>query len=251
MITCAVDRSLHQEACVKTSGHGSSVLGRGWGRGHGHSYGSRYQKRPRLEAGPKNTSNADDFNQLKGWKSGKSRGRGGRKKGQWSVGSRSAKNKQKGIKKSTGVSNDRGKTKDITFDRTPTSSVPKWNPEEPTLPAYSPEKSSTSDFRSEDNDENGLASVEYDDIMVDNYPSMYNSRQLEYEVNGDEDYDDRAEEEEDDNDDDMDDLVDDEQEDVQRYFNGYSDEDGNMKDINRKQTTKTDDITESSSEYSD
>lgn len=241
--------SLHQEACSKTSGFRSSGQGRGRVRGHGHSYGSRSQKRASLETGPKNTTNADGFKQLKGWKSGKTRGRGGRKRGQWSVGSRSAKNKHKAINKSTGVSGNRGKTKDISLDRTPTSSVLKWNPET-MLAAYSPEKSSNSDFRFEDN-ENGLTSGEYDNIMVDNYPSMYNSRELEYEVHGDEDYDDRAEEEEDDNDDDMDDLVEDEQEDVQRYFNGYSDEDEDMEDIIRKQTGNTDDITESASEYSD
>lgn len=239
-----------QEACVNTSGLRSSGQGRGRVRGHGHNYGSRSQKRARQEAGPKNTTNADGFKQLKGWKSGKTRGRGGRKRGQWSIGSRSAKTKKKVIKKSTELSGDRGKTKDISFDRTPTSSVLKWN-SEPPLAAYSPEKSSNSDFRSEDNDENGLASGEYDNIIVDNYPSMYNSRELEYEINGDEDYDDRAEEEEEDNDDDMDDLVEDEQEDVQRYFNSYSDEDENMEEINRKQRGNTDDITESTSEYSD
>lgn len=237
--------SLHQEAWLRSSGQG-----RGRVRGHGHSYGSRSQNRARQEAGPRKTAKADGFKQLKGWKSGKTRGRGGRKRGQWSVGSRSAKNKQKAIKKSTGVSGERGKTRDNSFDRTPTSSVLKWSPEPP-LAAYSPGRSSNSDFRSEDNDEHGLASGEYDNIMVDNYPSMYNSRELEYEANGDEDYDDRAEEEEDDNDDDMDDLVEDEQEDVQIYFNSYSDEDENMEDINRKQTGNTDDITESTSEYSD
>uniref|UniRef100_A0A161ZWH5 Homeobox domain-containing protein n=1 Tax=Daucus carota subsp. sativus TaxID=79200 RepID=A0A161ZWH5_DAUCS len=241
--------SLHQEACVKTSGHRSSGRRRGRGRGQGHSYGGRSQKRVGLEAGQKNTSNADGFKQLRGWKSGKTRGRGGRKRGQWSVGNRSAKNKQKATKKSTGVSGDSGETGDISVDRTPANSVLKWNIEPP--PAYSPEESSTSDSQSEDNVENGLASAEYDDIMVDNYPNMYNSRQLEYDVNGDEDYDDRAEAEEDGNDDDMDDFVEDEQEDVERYFNGYSDEDGSMEDMDKKQTGNTDDITESASEDGD
>lgn len=257
------DAYLHQEPWVKpASGQMSSGQGRGRGRGRGRSRGGRSQKRvmgSRSEAGQKSTTtNTDDgFEQLLGWKGGRTRGRGGRKRGHRSVGRRSARNRQKSGKRVTGIAAERDNSKDMILERTPISSVLKWKTEDIPMQVESPEKSSSSEYDDDDDNDNGQASGdEYDDLMVDNYPGVYDDsqsehfRQVDYGVDGDEDYDDRVEEEEEDeDDDDGDDVVEDV--DVEGYFNGYSDEEGE-RDISGKQIGNADDITESSSsEYSD
>lgn len=243
------DAYLHQDPLVNSaSGQMSSGQGRGRGRGRGRTRGGKPQKRvlgSRSEVSRRSTTtnNTDDgFCQLLGWKGGRTRGQGGRKKGR-----RSARSRQNSVKRVAGIVAERDINKDVILETAPSSSVLQWKTVEIPVQVESPEKSSSLEFRSEDDDNNGQASGdEYDDSPLENYPHVYNNRQSEqfrrvdYGVDGDEDYEDRINEE-----DDGEDV------DVEGYFNGYSDEEGE-RDVSGKPTENADDITESSSSgYSD
>lgn len=220
-------------------GSGLISSGRGRGRisGRGRFRGGRSQKRAIGQRS--NTPNNDRVGQLVGWK-GRPRGRGGRKRGH-----RTARSKKKAVKKVTTENvSTRENHEDVVFEKSGSASLQDWNVEVTTGLQFTNVEDASSSERSEYENDNGQESGDqYDeDLAVDDYSNMY-SRQPERFMGGadygEEDY--RAEEDDINEDDD-------EQGDVDGFFNGDSDEN---RDIDRGEIGNPDDITESSSGYSD
>lgn len=214
------------------------------------------------------TTNSERFGQLLGWK-GRSRGRGGRKRGR-----RTARSRQKPVKRVAEIGSERDQPKEVLFENTVRSSDLQWNREEPTgTPLLGAENASSSE-RSEYEDYNrqAMAEDEYDDdLMVDDYSSVFNGKSMhlmegiDYNLDGEEDDDDRAQEEGDDDadadgDGDEDEGDDSEEDgqgdtDVERYINDESDEgEEENRDGGGEQIDNTDEgeaTGSTSSEYSD
>lgn len=240
--------NLQQEPWVDPgSGRMSSGRGRGRTRGRGCSRGGRSQRRAISQRS--NTPNGDRAGQLVGWK-GRARGRGGRRRGR-----RTIRSKQKLMKKATDNFGQREKREDIVLENSADASLQAWNVEETTGLQFTNVKIASSSERSEyENDNCPESGEEYDeDLVVDGYSNVYTGQSerfmdgVDYGVDVEEE-DDRAEEEDDDDINEEDD--DDEQGDVDvdGFFNGDSDEN---RDVAGGQIGNPDDITESSSGYSD
>lgn len=240
----------------------SSGRGRGArGRGRGRTRTGRSQRRAvssRSEASQRSTAtNSERFGQLLGWK-GRSRGRGGRKRGR-----RTARSRQKPVKRvvEIGSERERDQRKEMLFENTVRSSDLQWNREETMgIEMGAAENSSSSSERSDYDDYNGQAmGDEYDDLIVDAYSGAFNGRPerlrgaVDYNIDGEEDDDDRAEELEDDDGDDADDSEEDGQgdTDVERYINGDSDDDEGNRDGEQISNRGEEGTASSSSDYSD
>ncbi|KAL7215900.1 hypothetical protein ACSBR1_027948 [Camellia fascicularis] len=258
-----------------SSGRGRGARGRGRG---GRTRGGRSQRRAissrSVNAQRSTTTNSERFEQLLGWK-GRSRGRGGRKRGR-----RTARSRQKPVKRVAEIGSERDQPKEVLFENTVRSSDLQWNREEPMgTPLLGAENASSSE-RSEYEDYNrqAMAEDEYDDdLMVDDYSSVFNGKSMhlmegiDYNLDGEEDDDDRAQEEGDDDadadadadadgDGDEDEGDDSEEDgqgdtDVERYINDESDEgEEENRDGGGEQIGNTDEgeaTGSTSSEYSD
>lgn len=249
--------------------HSISGRGRGSrGRGRGRTRGGRSERRAvinsRSEAAQRSTTtNTSRFGQLLGWK-GRSRGRGGagRKRSR-----RTARSRQKPVKRVVDIgSSERDQQKESFFENTVTrSSDLQWNREETMgIQVEAAEEASSSSDRSDYDDYNGLAAGdEYDDdLLAGDYTGVFNGQPerliegVDYNVDVEEDDDDRPEEGDDVDVDDVDDQEEDDSEedgqediDVERYINGDSDDEGNRD--GGEQIGNPDDATESSSDYSE
>lgn len=221
---------------------------------------------PRSEATQRSTAtNTNRFGQLLGWK-GRSRGRGaGRKRSR-----RTARSRPKPVKRVVDIgSSERDLQQETFFENTVMRGLdPQWNREE-TLGSQveAEEEASSSSDRSEYDDYNGLtAGDEYDDdLLAGDYTGVFNGQPerliegVDYNVDVEEDDDDRPEEVDDDVDVDVDDVDDQEEDDseedgqedidVERYINGDSDDEANRD--GGEQIGNPDDATESSSDYSE
>uniref|UniRef100_A0A5B7A597 Homeobox-DDT domain protein RLT2 n=1 Tax=Davidia involucrata TaxID=16924 RepID=A0A5B7A597_DAVIN len=247
------------------SGHTGSGRGRGGrGRGRGRTRGGRSQRRVvGSRSGPgqrSTTTDSERFGQLLGWK-GRARGRGGRRRGR-----RTVRSRQKPVKRVVEISGQRDEPEGIIFEKIPSSSGQEWNEEETTGMQVDIAENASSSERSEYDDDNGQATGdEYDDLMVDDYSGVFNGKSdrllegVDYNVDGEEDDEDRVEEadddvdEDEDEDDEGDDGDEDEQGDIdiEEYINGDSDEEGN-RDDGGEQVGNLDEVTGStSSDYSD
>ncbi|XP_057507040.1 homeobox-DDT domain protein RLT2-like isoform X2 [Actinidia eriantha] len=216
--------------------HSSSGRGRGArGRGRGRTRGGRSQRRSissRSVAAPRSTTtNNERFGQLLGWK-GRSRGRGGRKRSR-----RTARSRQKPGKRVADIGSERDQQKEIFFDNTVRSLDPQWNREETMEIQVEAAENASSSERSEYDDYNGLAAGdEYDDLLPNDYSSVFNGKSdhlipgVDYNVDGEEDDDDRVEGDDDVDDEEEDDSDQDEHgdTDVERYINDDSDDEGNQ-----------------------
>ncbi|GFS41286.1 homeodomain-like transcriptional regulator [Actinidia rufa] len=216
--------------------HSSSGRGRGArGRGRGRTRGGRSQRRSissRSVAAPRSTTtNNERFGQLLGWK-GRSRGRGGRKRSR-----RTARSRQKPGKREADIGSERDQQKEIFFDNTIRSLGPQWNREETMEIQVEAAENASSSERSEYDDYNGLAAGdEYDDLLPNDYSSVFNGKSdhlipgVDYNVDGEEDDDDRVEGDADVDDEEEDDSEQDEHgdTDVERYINDDSDDEGNQ-----------------------
>ncbi|GFS34792.1 homeobox-1 [Actinidia rufa] len=214
----------------------SSGRGRGGrGRGRGRTRGGRSQRRSvssRSVAAPRGTTtNNERFEQLLGWK-GRSRGRGGRKRSR-----RTARSRQKPVRRVADIGSERDQQKEIFFDNTVRSLDPQWNREETMEIQVEAAENASSSERSEYDDYNGLAAGdEYDDLLPNEYSSVFNGKSdhlipgVDYNVDGEEDDDDRVAGDDDVDDEEEDDSEQDEQvdTDVERYINSDSDDEGNQ-----------------------
>ncbi|XP_059659804.1 homeobox-DDT domain protein RLT2 [Cornus florida] len=254
----------HEHWANPGSGHTSSGRGRGGrGRGRGRTRGGRSQRRvtgSRSEAGQiSTTTNSERFGQLLGWK-GRTRGRGGRRRGR-----RTIRSRQNPVKRVAEIADQRRVPRGFMFEKTPRNSGGEWAEETPGMPVEATEDASSSG-RSEYDDDNGQAMrEEYDDDLMD-YSGVFSGKSehllegVDYNLDGEDDEDrmeegdnDVDDEDEEDDDDEGDDSEDDEQVDidVEGYINGDSDEEGS-RGIGGEQIGNPDEDTGStSSDYSE
>ncbi|XP_052177400.1 homeobox-DDT domain protein RLT2 isoform X2 [Diospyros lotus] len=259
----AVDHEVERLQEEPWADHGgvNSSSGRGRaarGRGRGRTRGGRSQRKAsssRSEAAQRSaTANNERFGQLLAWK-GRARARGGRKRGR-----RTARSRQKSVKRVAEISSERDEPKDVIFENTVRSSRPQWNRE--VTPGTQPEvtENASSSERSEFDDyQSQPMGDEYEDLMVDDYSGVFNGKPehliqgVDYNIEGEEeDDDDRAEEGDDVDDEEGDDSEEDGQgdTDVERYINGDSDDDGDR--VGEQTDNHPDEVTGStSSDYSD
>ena len=135
------------------------------------------------------------------------------------------------------IGSERDQQKEIFFDNTVRSLGPQWNREETMEIQVEAAENASSSERSEYDDYNGLAAGdEYDDLLPNEYSSVFNGKSdhlipgVDYNVDGEEDDDDRVEGDDDVDDEEEDDSEQDEQvdTDVERYINSDSDDEGNQ-----------------------
>ncbi|XP_034701923.1 homeobox-DDT domain protein RLT2 isoform X4 [Vitis riparia] len=176
------------------SGHTSSGRGRGGRRGRGRTRGGRSQRRvigSRSESSKRSSAANNEKLGLLGWK-GRTRGRGGRRRGR-----RTVRSRQKPVKQ---VVEDI--PEEIIFKPPPRNLDREWNVETPTRePVEEAENVSSSESSEEYDDDNGQGTGdECDDLGVDEYSGPFNGKSEDVIEESDEigDGDEDEEEEEDD-----------------------------------------------------
>ncbi|XP_059282469.1 homeobox-DDT domain protein RLT2 [Lycium ferocissimum] len=223
-------------------GHANSGQGRNRVRGgaHCHVRGGKSQRKvdaSRSESAQRSsTKNSDRFGHLSAWK-GRDRGKGKRKRGR-----RSVRNRQKPVKIK----------EEITVEEVPISIQQDWNEVEDGETPQFEAPDNDSDSGTSGTEDKGQATVDYEDLMVDDYGSFsgrtdHASTSVSYSIGRH--YTEPAEDG-----DDVDDEEDEEDglanENVQRYFDGESEEEGN-RFMDGELVENPNKDSESSSEYSD
>lgn len=235
-------------------GSGLTSSGRGRGRGRGRGGRPRGGRSQRTVGKRSIAINSENF----GWKGGRSRGRGGRRRGGRRTIKTNANTKPKPGKRPVEIVSQREILPDESvFSKPPGFDRDEWNVEDDDdnmrmQVDHDAENATSSESSEEFDSDNG----EYDDAMAvndyDRHPGVYNGKSDEMMVGSDDNFD--VEEDEVDDDDDDEDVEEDDDDeqgelDVGRYINGYSDEEGN--NDGRNEMGMLDDVTESSSDYSD
>lgn len=219
-------------------GYSSLERGRGGrGLGRNRTRGGRSQRKvnnSRSKSSRRGAAgNTESFGQLLGWKR-RTRGRGGCRRGR-----RTARSRQRPAKRVLTTVGKSDVPEESIFEKTPEiRGRDQWNVEITGMHVEGTENASSSE-RSEYGNDNGLATGdEYDNLAIDDYAGVYNDdKSLEifeasdYNVNGNEDDDINYEEE-----DEYVDVEEDEQADIdiEGFINGYSDEEDNMDEDERR-----------------
>ncbi|XP_031255307.1 homeobox-DDT domain protein RLT2 isoform X3 [Pistacia vera] len=183
------------------------------GRIRGRTQGGRSQRRvggSRSESGKKSTNiNKDRLGQVLVWKE-QPRGRGPKR------GRRSARSRQKAAKKVVGVVGERETPKESIFEQSRNLVRDEWNRDEMTKLQEERAENHSSFERSEYDDENGQATGDEYDDMLDTYGGSFDGRLNDQQEGSDYNLD-GNEEDEDDEEGDLD---------VEEYLNEESDEEG-------------------------
>ncbi|KAL3509303.1 hypothetical protein ACH5RR_028704 [Cinchona calisaya] len=198
--------------------------------------------------------NADKFGPLLGWK-GRSRARGGRKRGR-----RTAKIRQKPAKRTAEIAVKIASSGTSICEKTPSLGQQEWNEEETTPIQVEGAGNLSSSERSEYFDQNGQATGDdYDDLIIDEYSGGFSGKStplmegVDYvagEGNGNDEVDDDDDNEEDEDEDGDGDERQREEAD-EEYFNSESEEEGNKFVGGEKMGRLTKGSEFSSSDYSD
>lgn len=220
----------------------------GHGRGRARTRGGRSQRRVGgSQAEPSSSRSLATIRRvgpaLGGGKGRSNRGKGGRKQGR-----RSARSRQRPVKKAAGGASGGSLPEPINFDRSPPgfSGRDQWNDEESRqmevedVEVYAHDNSDSE--RSNYSEDNGQASGdEYDDMAMDDYVAAYNGKPAHQVIDRnnyseEDDRDDVGDDDDREVGDDMDEDVDDgdqEEIDVGGFLNADSDDEGNGDDVER------------------